>query len=62
MSEEHLYHHYERVPRQVVIRLERGQRGGYGWEITGSGDSVAEAMEQLREADTELRREYAEQP
>ena len=44
----------------MVIRLERGQRGGYGWEITGSGDSVDDALNQVREADLALRGEYAE--
>lgn len=40
------------------IKLERGQKGGYGWEITVSGSEMAHILGVIAATDEELREDY----
>ncbi len=42
----------------IKIRLERGQRGNVGWEISVHGDNADHILEQIREIDRKLTAEY----
>jgi hypothetical protein len=43
---------------ELKITLNRGQRGGYGWEIQYSGTDKKELLHAIGEADRELREKY----
>ena len=43
---------------ELKITLNRGQRGGYGWEIQYSGTDKTELLEAISKADRELREKY----
>lgn len=55
-DEQHVYHHSE--PPGVTVKLERGQRGTYGWEVRATAPTVADALALLEAADTALRQTY----
>jgi len=40
------------------IKVERGQRGGYGWEIEIKGSDDATMLKWLEDIDSELQRTY----
>jgi hypothetical protein len=42
----------------IKIRLERGQRGNVGWEISIHGDNVDRILEQIKDIDRRLAAEY----
>ncbi len=42
----------------IRVRLERGQRGNIGWEISVSGDNPERILEQVREIDRKMSAEY----
>jgi hypothetical protein len=42
----------------IKVRIERGQRGNVGWEISVHGDNVDRILEQIREIDRKLTAEY----
>ncbi len=46
---------------ELRIKLERGQRGGYGWEVSASapGHDVEALLGVIDEVDSELRRRYS---
>jgi hypothetical protein len=43
----------------VRIRLERGQRGNVGWEISIHGDNPDTILQQIKEIDRKLAAEYS---
>lgn len=45
-------------PEPFKIKVERGQKGGYGWEITVSGDSISHVLELIATADEKLKETY----
>jgi len=54
---EHL-HHSGPSPEPLKIKVERGQKGGYGWEIAISGDSLTHILDLIETADRRLRETY----
>jgi hypothetical protein len=42
----------------IRIRLERGQRGNVGWEITVHGDNADSILEQIKTIDRKLAAEF----
>jgi|GEM_PF-5476979 hypothetical protein len=60
MSEEVKRHLVKHVS-EFKLKLIRGQRGGYGWEITYNHPSSEEILEKIRELDKTLR-EWFEEP
>jgi hypothetical protein len=42
----------------IKIRLERGQRGNVGWEITVHGDNAESILDQIKAIDRKLAAEY----
>lgn len=55
-ADAHVYHHSD-APG-VRIKLERGQKGTYAWEVAATAPTVAEALAVLQDADTQLRAAY----
>ncbi|AEA46687.1 hypothetical protein [Archaeoglobus veneficus] len=45
---------------ELKISVTRGQRGGYGWEITYTGKDMDEVLRVIKEADEKLRRTFLE--
>jgi hypothetical protein len=43
---------------ELKITVNRGQKGGYGWEIQYSGTNRNELLETISETDRELREKY----
>lgn len=46
---------------ELKITLNRGQRGGYGWEIKYSNVNRKEIMTTIEDVDKQLRRKYIEE-
>lgn len=42
------------------IKVERGQRGGVGWEISVKGDNPDEILEQVAELDHKMQERFKE--
>ncbi len=42
----------------ITVRIERGQRGNVGWEISVHGDNADRILEQIREIDRKLAAQY----
>lgn len=47
-------------PEPIKIKIERGQKGGYGWEISVAGDSIDQILEKIESADSMLRKKFLE--
>lgn len=45
-------------PERLRIKVERGQRGTYAWEVSYAGEDLDEVLARVREADRRLREEY----
>jgi hypothetical protein len=45
-------------PPLVRIKLERGQRGGYGWEVAVSAATIDAALVEVRRANAQLAQEF----
>jgi len=43
---------------EVSVKLIRGQRGNYGWEIKCNGDDIEEVIGKIRKIDADLRTMY----
>jgi len=56
---EHI-HVNQPTPDPVKIKIERGQKGGYGWEISIVGDDAENIIQRLKEADKSLRKNFLE--
>lgn len=50
--------HNELPVMPARIKLERGQKGGYGWEISFSGITLGECERVISACDLNLRRVY----
>ena len=46
-------------PEPLKVKVERGQKGGYGWEIAVSGDSLIHILDTIETADRRLRETYS---
>ena len=42
----------------VRVKLEQGQRGGYGWEISVSGDDEGDILSRVDRINESLKRNY----
>jgi hypothetical protein len=42
----------------IKVRIERGQRGNVGWEISVHGDNADRILEQIKDIDRKLAAEY----
>ena len=42
----------------IKIKLVKGQKDSYGWEIGCAGSDMAEILKQIRAADAVLKKEY----
>jgi len=51
------------IPSEPALKVEitRGQRGGYGWTITFSGQDIEKVLATIREVDARLREEFLEE-
>jgi len=47
-------------PSELKVCLNKGQRGGYGWEIQYSNVDVEKILETIEKVDGELRARYIE--
>ena len=43
----------------IKVKLERGQKGTYAWELTCEGEDVDKVLARLKEADDLLREQYS---
>jgi hypothetical protein len=43
----------------IKVRIERGQRGSVGWEISVHGDNADKILEQIKDIDKKLSQEYS---
>ncbi len=55
----HEHHHGDPKP-ELRVKIERGQRGGYGWEISAScpGHDTDALLAVIEEADAKLRERF----
>ena len=63
MAEEQVVRHEHfsfRPEPELKVTVTRGQRGGYGWEITYSGKELDEVLRVIKEADEKLRKTFLE--
>lgn len=44
----------------LKVKLERGQKGTFAWEITFEGRDSAEVLAQIRDVNNQLERKYAQ--
>lgn len=44
---------------ELKITLSRGQKGNYGWEIQYAGEDLKAVLDEIEEADRELRKKYS---
>ena len=51
-------HLYGNSIEPIKIKLTKGQKASYGWEIACAGSDIAEILKQLRMADEMLKKEY----
>ena len=51
------------VPQEPALKVEitRGQRGGYGWTISFSGQDMEKVLATIKEVDARLREEFLEE-
>lgn len=51
------------VPSEPALKVEitRGQRGGYGWTISFSGQDMDKVLKVIKEVDARLREEFLEE-
>ena len=42
----------------IKVKLERGQRGSYAWEISYEGTNEAEVLKRIASMDSKLREQY----
>lgn len=49
----------QHIDQPVSIKLERGQKGGYGWEIKVYAENFVDALVFIENADKQLRQLYA---
>ena len=51
------------VPQEPTLKVEitRGQRGGYGWTISFSGQDMEKVLATIKEVDAKLREEFLEE-
>jgi len=50
----HLHHNFKPEP-ELSVKVTRGQKGAYGWEISYSGKNTDEVIERIKEVDEKLR-------
>lgn len=53
-SVEHIHHNAE----PLKVKLIKGQRDSYGWEISCSGSELPDILTQIRAADAALKAEF----
>jgi len=53
------FHSSSPSPEPFKVKVERGQKGGYGWEIAISGDSLTHILDLIEAADRRLRETYS---
>lgn len=56
------YHKWLKGPDTIKIKLERGQKGTYAWELTAEGEFLPQVLLRLQAADTALREMYPTPP
>ncbi len=50
--------HIHRTAENLKIKLTKGQKASYGWEISCAGASLPDVLSQLRAADAALKAEW----
>jgi hypothetical protein len=55
-----IVHSWDRTPPMVKIKLDRGQKGGVGWEITCEDDTIDGAIAKIRETNAKLLQEFGD--
>jgi len=50
-----IQHLYQPQDKLVSIKLEKGQKDTYAWEVKGEGKTVDEALKLVVEADAQLK-------
>jgi len=58
MTDDTITHIYGCSPEPLKVKLVKGQKDSYGWEISVSGGDFSEMLAQIRLADLRLRAEY----
>ena len=58
MEESTVTHVYGCSPEPLKIKLAKGQKDSYGWEISVSGNNFSDMLSQIRDADQKLKAEY----
>ena len=62
VNESKTVEHIHRNAEPLKIKLVKGQRDSYGWEISCAGATLPEILAQVRAADAALRAEYGGAP
>ena len=55
---EEVHHTYGRAPEPIKIKLIKGQKDSYGWEISVVGDYSPDMIEELQAVDRKLKELY----
>ena len=53
-----ILHTYGCSPEPLKVKLTKGQKDSYGWEISASGKDISEILSLIRSADQALKAEY----
>ncbi|KKK67330.1 hypothetical protein LCGC14_2955160 [marine sediment metagenome] len=51
------YHQWIKLDT-IKVKLEKGQKNTYAWEITYEGEDTKQVMDRISEMDAELRRKF----
>ena len=57
---EQVQHNYGPNPEPFSLKIERGQKGTYAWEIGIKGSEPSVMLEQIKAIDTQLKKEFLE--
>jgi hypothetical protein len=56
--DQRILHQYGKAPEPAKIKLIKGQKSSYGWEISYSGSDFTEIIQKIKEADDNLKLIY----
>ena len=57
---EQVQHIYGPNPEPFSLKIERGQKGTYAWEIGIKGSNTSVMLEQIKAIDAQLKKEFLE--
>lgn len=49
----------QHIDQPISMKIERGQKGNYGWEVRIYGDNILHVVSELKDADDKLKELFA---